>query len=193
MTSKRVDPIEFEAAVSEAQAYLTVAFELLAPYLVVLTDDERLSVPRTRTGFLEAGRKLALAIDGHPAVAQAAEYNPIAAGECLDNVAQLNRLTSKLSELTQRIADSRLVWLADAWGPSLAVYAAAKALATRQGALRTIVQALAPIFATPKSSKKGRARCTRRGSRSVSPTEVPLDVLLLDREALRGVLRARFQ
>jgi hypothetical protein len=48
------------------------------------------------------------------------------------------------------------VWLADAWGPSLAVYAAAKALATRQGALRTIVQALAPIFATPNSSKKGK-------------------------------------
>ena len=133
MASKRVDPIEFESAVSEAQAYLTVAFELLAPYLVVLSDDERLSVPRTRTGFLEAGRKLALAIDGHPAVAQAAEYDPIAAGECLDNVAQLNGLMIKLSELTQRIADSRLVWLADAWGPSLAVYAAAKALATRQG------------------------------------------------------------
>jgi hypothetical protein len=61
----------------------------------------------------------------------------------------------KLSELTQRIADSRLVWLADAWGPSLAAYAAAKALATRQGALRTIVQTLAPIFSTPKLSKKG--------------------------------------
>lgn len=154
MASKRIDPIEFEAAVSEAQAYLAVAFGLLAPYLVVLTDDERLSVPRTRTGFLEAGRKPALAIDGHPAVAQAAEYDPIAAGECLDNVAQLNGLMIKISELTQRIADSRLAWLADAWGPSLAVYAAAKALATRQGALRTIVQILAPIFATPKSSKK---------------------------------------
>lgn len=155
MASKRVDPIEFEAAVSEAQAYLTVAFELLAPYLVVLTDDERLSVPRTRTGFLEAGRKLALAIDGHPAVAQAAEYDPIAAGECLDNVAQVNGLMIKLSELSQRIADSRLVWLADAWGPSLVVYAAAKALATRKGSLRTIVQALAPVFAISKTPKKG--------------------------------------
>ena len=59
MASKRVDPIEFESVVSEAQAHLTMAFELLAPYLVVLSDDERLSVPRTRTGFLEAGRKLA--------------------------------------------------------------------------------------------------------------------------------------
>ena len=61
----------------------------------------------------------------------------------------------KFSELTQRIADSRLVWLADAWRPSLAVYAAAKVLATRQGALRTIVQTLAPIFVIPKSPKKG--------------------------------------
>jgi hypothetical protein len=162
MASKRVDPIEFEAAVSEAQAYLTVAFGLLAPYLVVLSDDERLSVPRTRTGFLEAGRKLALDIDGHPAVAQAAEYDPVAAGECLDNVAQLNGLMIKLSELTQRIADSRLVWSADAWGPSLAVYAA-KALATRQGALRTIVQTLAPIFVTPKSPKKGTREVRAEG------------------------------
>lgn len=131
MASKRVDPIEVGAAVSEAQAYLTVAFELLAPYLVVLSDEECLSAPRTRTGFLEAGRKLALAIDGHPAAAQAAEYDPIAADERLDNVAQLNGLMIKLSELAQRIADSRLVWLADAWGPSLAVCATAKALATR--------------------------------------------------------------
>jgi hypothetical protein len=163
MASKRVDPIQFEAAVAEAQAYLTMAFELLAPFLVVLSDEERIRVPRTRAGFLEAGRKLALAIDGHPAVAQAAAYDPIAAGECLDNVAQLNGLMLKLSELTQRIADSRLVWLADAWGPSLAVYAAAKALATRQGALRTIVQALAPIFSTPKLSKKGKREVPAEG------------------------------
>lgn len=163
MASKRVDPIEFESVVSEAQAHLTMAFELLAPYLVVLSDDERLSVPRTRTGFLEAGRKLALAVGGHPSVAQAAEYNPIAAGECLDNVAQLNGLMIKLSEFTQRIADSRLVWLADAWGPSLAVYAAAKVLATRQGALRTIVQTLAPIFSTPKLSKKGKHEVRAEG------------------------------
>ena len=45
MASKRVDPIEFESVVSEAQAHLTMAFELLAPYLVVLSDDARLSMP----------------------------------------------------------------------------------------------------------------------------------------------------
>jgi hypothetical protein len=88
-------------------------------------------------------------------VAQAAAYDPIAVGECFDNVEQLNGLVRKLGELAQRIADSRLVWLSDAWRPSLSVYAAAKALATRQGALRTLVQALSPVFANPKSTKKG--------------------------------------
>ena len=156
MQNKKVDALQFQAAVAEAQAYLTVAFELLAPFLVILSDDERRYVPRARAGFLGAGRNLALAIAEHPAVAQAAEYDPIAAGECLDNVAQLNGLIIKLGELVQRITDSRLAWLADAWRPSLAVYAAAKALATRQGALRTIVQALAPVFDTPKSPKKER-------------------------------------
>jgi hypothetical protein len=155
MQSRKVDSNEFRAAVAEAQAYLTVAFEILEPFLVVLSDDERPYVPRARANFLEAGRKLALAIVEHPAVAQAAEYDAVAAVECLDNVAQLNGLIMKLGELAQRITDSRLVWLADAWRPSLAVYAAAKALATRQGALRTIVQALAPMFDTPKPSKKG--------------------------------------
>jgi hypothetical protein len=53
--------------------------------------------------------------------------------------------------------------LADAWGPSLAVYAAAKALATRQGALRTIVQTLAPIFVTLKSPKKGTREVRAEG------------------------------
>lgn len=156
MPNKKVDSNEFRAAVAEAQAYLTVAFEILEPFLVVLSDDERRHVPRARGNFLEAGRKLALAIAEHPAVAQAAEYDAVAAEECLDNVAQLNGLIMKLGELAQRITDSRLVWLADAWRPSLAVYATAKALATRQGALRTIVQALAPIFDTPKSTKKER-------------------------------------
>ncbi len=163
MASKRVDPIQFQAAVSEAQAHITAAFELLAPFLVVLSEDERLYVPRTRSGFLEAGRKLALAIADHPTVAQVAEYDPTAAGECLDNVAQLNGLVLKVGELAQRLADSRLSWLADAWGPSLAVYAAAKALATRQGALRTIVQALAPVFANQKPPKKAKASGSAKG------------------------------
>jgi hypothetical protein len=155
MQNKKVDALQFQAAVAEAQAYLTVAFELLAPFLVVLSDEERLRVPRTRAGFPDAGRNLALAIADYPAVAQAAAYDPIAVGECFDNVDQLNGLAMKLGELAQRIADSRLVWLADAWKPSLSVYAAAKALATRQGALRTLVQALSPVFANPKSTKKG--------------------------------------
>ena len=80
MQNKKVDALQFQAAVAEAQAYLTVAFEILAPFLVVLSDDERRYVPRARAGFLEAGRNLALAIAEHPAVAQAAEYDPIAAG-----------------------------------------------------------------------------------------------------------------
>jgi hypothetical protein len=112
---------------------------------VVLSNEERLRVPRTRAGFPDAGRNLALAIAEHPTVARAAAYDPVAVGECFDNVEQLNGLVMKLGELAQRVADSRLVWLADAWGPSLAVYAAAKALATRQGALRIIVQALARL------------------------------------------------
>jgi hypothetical protein len=155
MQNKKVDALQFQAAVAEAQAYLTVAFEILAPFLVVLSDDERRYVPRARAGFPDAGRNLALAIVEHPTVAQAAAYDPIAVGECFDNVDQLNGLVMKLGELAQRIADSRLVWLADAWRPSLSVYAAAKALATRQGALRTLVQALSPVFANPKSTKKG--------------------------------------
>ena len=129
MQNKKVDALQFQAAVAEAQAYLTVAFEILAPFLVVLSDDERRYVPRARAGFLEAGRNLALAIAEHPAVAQAAEYDPVAAGECLDNVAQLNGLIIKLGELVQRITDSRLVWLAEA---------------------------LTPVFDTPKSPKKER-------------------------------------
>ena len=106
-----------------------------------------------RAGFLEAGRNLALAIAEHPAVAQAVEYDPVDAGECLDNVAQLNGPIIELGEPVQRITDSRLVWLADAWRPSLTVYAA-KAPVARQGTLRTIVQALAPVLDTPKMSKK---------------------------------------
>lgn len=87
MQNKKVDSNEFRAAVAEAQAYLTVAFESLEPFLVVLSDDERPYVPRARADFLEAGRELALAIAEHPAVAQAAEYDAVAAVECLDNVA----------------------------------------------------------------------------------------------------------
>jgi hypothetical protein len=98
----------------------------------------------------------------------------------------------KLGELAQRIADSRLVWLADAWRPSLSVYAAAKALATRQGALRTLVQALSPVFANPKSTKKGTHEVRAEDIEVGIADWVLLEVLRLARETLRGVLHARF-
>jgi hypothetical protein len=147
MRETRVDTKNLKDAVHVAAGHLDQAAAALKPYLVVISDAERASTPRTRDGFPDAGRTLARAAANHPEMVAAAVV------EDLDNVAVLAPVAEKVARLGQLLADTKLTWLAEAWVPALALYALAKVRSKADGALRTVVDPLAAIFA----NRRGRA------------------------------------
>lgn len=98
-----------------------------------------------------------------PEIAAATAYDGEAVLEDLDNATALTPIVEKIAELDQRISDTRLSWLAEAWVPSLAAYAVAKVRAKSDGALRTVVDPMAAVFAT------------RRGRPAKAATPAPDD------------------
>jgi hypothetical protein len=153
MRETRVDTKNLKDAVHVAAGHLDQAAAALKPYLVVISDAERASTPRTRDGFPDAGRTLARAAANHPEMVAASGFDAEAVVEDLDNVAVLAPVAEKVARLGQLLADTKLTWLAEAWVPALALYALAKVRSKADGALRTVVDPLAAIFA----NRRGRA------------------------------------
>ena len=148
MVSTRINTAELKLAAEQATKKIEEANELLAPYLVVLSYQERAKIPRTRDGFDDATRSLTRGIEGHPNVVAATDFDSEAVLEDLDNARILTPVLDKSLELNQRLADSQLVWRAEAWTPALLAYGVAKVLAKTDAALRSVVDPVAAIFAT---------------------------------------------
>ena len=157
MEPTRIDTKKLTAAVAKAAAKIEEAEALLGPYLVTLTDKERASTLRPRDGFPDAGRAFARAISAHPEVGQAVAYDGAAVVEDLDNVQALAPLQETLARFVQRASDSKLAWLAEAYGPSLAAYAVAKVRAQKDGALRAAIEPLEAMLATGRRKKAAPA------------------------------------
>jgi hypothetical protein len=151
MVSTRVDTAKLQVAVDKAAKKIEEANDLLAPYVVVLHEAERAKIPRTRDGFDEAARSLTRGIEGHPNVIAATEFDSEAVIEDLDNTKIITPLLEQITELTQRLTDSQLVWRAEAWTPSLLAYGVAKVLSKTNAALRSVVDPIAAIFATHRT------------------------------------------
>lgn len=154
MTLTRIKTQELAKALTEALQKLDEVRALLAPYLVIATPQDRRDAVRPPESFPAAGRALCRASVEHPLLQAAApQFEAEAVIEDLDNVDLLEPLTEKLEEMLQQIADSKLSWLSEAYLPSLAVYAVAKAMSKTNGALRTVVDPLAQIFSTARSRR----------------------------------------
>jgi hypothetical protein len=132
---------------------LEEAVGLLEQVLVLLTDKERSTVPRVRSDFPEAGRQLAKESAEHADLVALTEYDAEAVVEDLDNVEALGELEKPLSRLKQLIDDSRLLWLAEAYLPTLSIYGVAKVFAKKDAKLARAIEPLADLLSTPR--KKG--------------------------------------
>lgn len=159
MEFTRVDTKKLKAAIDKAVDHLQQAQAALAPYLEPMTEAERKSLAHPPTTFPNAGRTLARAAADHPEVAAVSDFDAEAVVEDLDNAGALAPVAEKLAELDRLVSDTHTRWLAEAWSPSLALYAVAKVKAKTNGAIRTIVEPLAAVFATPG----------RRAKKPVSP------------------------
>jgi hypothetical protein len=146
-----LDTAKLTLASEKATKKIDEALDLLAPYLVILHEAERAKIPRTRDGFDEAARALTRGIEGHANVIAATDFDSEAVLEDLDNVKAIQPVMEKIAELNQRLADSQLVWRAEAWTPSLLAYGVAKVLSKTNAALRSVVDPIAAIFATHRT------------------------------------------
>lgn len=153
MDLTRVDTKKLRTAVALAAKKLDEAIAALDPYLDVLPDGERASIPRVRTDFPAAARSLAKASDQHEDVVAATEYDAEAVLEDLDNAEALAALAAPLARLQQMIDDSRLRWLAEAFVPSLELYGVAKVRAKKDGKLAQAIAPLAEVLATPRRKR----------------------------------------
>lgn len=154
MNYTRVDTKKLKAAIEKAVSHVDQAKAALSPYLSTMTDAERNSLAHPRAAFPPAGRTLARAAVDHPEVAAVSDFDAEAVVEDLDNAEALAPVLEKLSELTRLVGDTRLLWLSEAWVPSLALYAVAKVKAKANGAIRTVVEPLADVFATVRRTTK---------------------------------------
>lgn len=151
MNLTRIQTQQLQADVAKALQKLDEIRTLLDPYLVVIAETERVRIPRVRDSFEPAARALARAIGDYPAVITASGFEAAAVLEDLDNVDAIRPLAEKVAELEQRLVDSKLVWQAEAYTPSLVAYGVAKALSKTQPELRTITGPLSEVFASRRS------------------------------------------
>ncbi len=153
MNLTRVDNKKLRKAVDKAAGHLDEALRALEPLLVLLPDAERATVPRARTDFPQAARKLAEASTEHPDVVAATEFDAAAVVEDLHNVEAIEALVPRVERLSRMIDDSRLVWLAEAFVPSLQLYGVAKVRAKTNPKLAQAIEPLADVFAPPRKKK----------------------------------------
>jgi hypothetical protein len=150
----RVDTAALQTALTTAEEHLRQALTAVEPHLVALTDKERASVVRPPLRFPEAGRSMARVASDWPEMAGRASFDAAAVTEDLDNAAALSELSDLVDRLQALVEDSRLLWLAEAYLPSLALYDIAKAGAKYDGKLQALVDPMADVFA----SRRRKAR-----------------------------------
>lgn len=150
MNLSRLDNKKLRQAVANAMKKLEEAEAALAPYLKVLPDTERAVMPRVRSDFPDAARALAKESAAHADVVAATDYDAEAVLEDLDNLDVIKDLDKPLRRIQQMVDDSRLLWAAESYLPSLELYGVAKVRAKKDGKLAQAIAPLAEVFATPR-------------------------------------------
>lgn len=151
MEYTRVDTKKLVQALDKAAGHLDQALELLAPYTVVLDEAQRATLLKPRDSFPSAAEAV-LAEASAPQFKELLEFAAFdseAVAEDLANVKALAKLEGRMSRIAQRLADSRLLWLAEAYAPLLELYALVKAKAKSDPEVSTLVAPLADAFASP--------------------------------------------
>lgn len=146
MEQTRISTSDLERDAGKASELIAQAMKLLQPYLPTLTNDERASIPRARTGFFNVLPALYAGVAEHPELAKSAGFDVAATREDAANVQVIAPLAVQTKELAQQVADARLLWTGEAVSSSLAVYRVASALVGLKPTLRVIVDTLAPLF-----------------------------------------------
>jgi hypothetical protein len=150
MNYTRIDTKKLKAAVAAAEKKLDEVDAHLDA-LPQLTDEQRAELLRPRADFPKAGRKLAAKSGEHGDLVAATEYDAEAVLEDLDNVDVIEELGPRLARLARRVDDARLLWLAEAYVPTLEFYGVARVRAKKDAVLAQTIAPLAAVMATPRA------------------------------------------
>lgn len=152
MKYTRTDSKKLSAAVGRAVKALGEAEDAVSELLVLLTPEERSTLSRPRDGFLAVARKVAHNAD-LAEIGRAAGYDAEAVLEDLTNVDALDRVRAPLAKLQQRLDDSRLLWLAEAYSMTLELYGVARARAKSDASVAAAIEDLVTHLASPRLKK----------------------------------------
>jgi hypothetical protein len=150
MNLTRVDTKKLRQAVAAAKKNLAAAEGALEPFLPILTSALRNGLAKPRAGFPKAARTLAAECADYPDLVAAVEFDAEAMAEDLDNVAALDDIGPQIERLQQMLDDARLLWLAEAFVPTLELYGVAKVRAKKDGKLAKAIAPLADVLANPR-------------------------------------------
>lgn len=152
MKYTRVPNRSLTAALARAITALGEAEGAVADLLVLLTSEERSSLPRPRDGFLAVARNAAH--NGDLAeLGRAVGYDAEAVLEDVANVEAIDRVRAPLAKLQQRLDDSRLLWLAEAYSMTLELYGVARARAKSDASVAAAIEDLVTHLASPRLKK----------------------------------------
>lgn len=147
MKLSRVDTNTLREATDQARAAMKNLELALKPLLVTdLTDQERKETLRAPVRLADAGRDTAVVARTRPTLMAAAEYDPEAVLEDLENHQLLAGLAEIFRDYHQWVEDSKLVWAGEAYYQTLRLYNVAKALEKTDGSLRPLVDPLEKMF-----------------------------------------------
>lgn len=120
--------------------------EALYPVLPVMSAEERSDLPRPTSAFIAALPTILAMVRQHPTLAAAADFRAQELEEKAELAQQSAILLRDLDELRQRVADGRLLWLAQVYDRSLAAYAIGKTMARFDPSLRTLIAPISEVF-----------------------------------------------
>ncbi len=144
MDSTRVDTKKLTKALGAATQSLADAHKALAPFLVLLTQEERLKTLKPGDEALDAVSKAAnnLGKSAFEAIVSNANVDLPAIQEDVVNRKLLADFISEVEALAARLNDTKLVWGAEAYGGTLQGYGILKA---HGEANAEVAEAIAPL------------------------------------------------
>ncbi len=152
MQYTRVSTSALTTALTRAITAIGEAEGAVSDLLVLLTPEERATLPRPREGFVQVARNVAHNGDLGE-LGRAVGYDAPSVLEDLSNAEALDRLRAPLTRLQQRLDDSRLLWLAEAYGMTLELYGVARARAKSDASVAMAITDLVAHLATPRMKK----------------------------------------
>lgn len=156
MDPTRVDTKKLTKALTTAAQNIADAQKALAPFLVLLTPEERLKTLKPGDEALEAVREAAtnLTKPAFEAIVTTAKVDLPAIQEDVVNRQLLGDFIRQVEALASRLDDTKLVWGAEAYGGTLQGYGILKAHGEADAEVAEAIAPLTTHLATMRKRKK---------------------------------------